>query len=262
MATIIVVVLIVIILMHTASIDVIDVYVESEEHEVVVRPTVDEPTVPEKKEPIKFVYDNYIDREWSYEDYTSADVNNVEEPESLKFCTSYDFSNGFYIKDTKNLKSANIFGEQAVLLGRESAIRIMVSEEDALKTSIHTLRNELILSKGLQYYIDCGPLGIPLDISEEDLLEHKEEYFQTKDFLIDPLNSEAYLILCDTIIKTAFGNALYIEVKSLYSNVYQAYAFITCDRDRILSISIEDVTREYLYDSLLEVTNDGIVLIK
>lgn len=261
-ATTVVAVLVIMMLMSTVNVNIVDVYVEPEKPMVTVKPIVDEPTVPEEEEPIEFVYDTYIDREWSYNDYSSADVNAAKEPESFKFCVSYDFSNGFYIKDTKNLKSSNIFDTQAVLTGKESTLRITVSEEDALRTNIHTLRNELLISKGLQYYSNCNPLGIPLDTKEEYLLEHKEDYFETKDFLIDPLNSEAYLILCDDIIKTAFGNALYVEVKSLYSDTYQAYAFITCDRDRILNISIEDTTREYLYDSLLEVTNDGIVLIK
>lgn len=222
----------------------------------------DEEGIPEV-EPPKFVFDTYIPREINSDDYVESKEDIVLIPESTALCNNYPFSSGFAVNNTTNLKTDS-WDDEAVYMVSEAdnSARIIVGEVSPLSNTIHQLRNDSLEVHGFDYYPQCKPLGIPVDVSEKELDEEWKIYFEITDFAICPLESGMWKLLTDDIIKTAFGNALYVEYKNMSTNTYDAEAYILCDRDRILSIKMSANNREYFYEYLIELTNEGIMLIK
>lgn len=174
----------------------------------------------------------------------------------------YDFSNGFVLSKTDNIDITEFGFDRGEMIGASGAL-IYVKEENSLNTTIQKLREELLDSSGYSLYLGYDPLGIPVgtDCDITVGFEDYEDYYEGQPSF-DPAHTEYGQLLCDDIVNTAFGPALYIEIYTGFNESYNAYAFILCERDRILSISMTDSTREYLWSYLIELTNDGITLVK
>lgn len=227
--------------------------------EPVTEPIVTEPGY-EKPE---FVFNTYIPREWNSEDYSDSEEDVVYIPESTKFCTSYDFSNGFAVDNTDNLRTGSLYKDYVTFWSlNDDDLSIEIYEINPIGNTIQELKNTSLSEHDLSYYLNCEPLGIPMDTSEESLLRDYADYFGYAYLDTNPTESGMWRLLTDDIIKTAFGNALYIEYKNLSNNAYTAEAYILCDRDRILCIKIVSSSREYFYEYLVELTNEGITIIK
>ena len=138
-----------------------------------------------------------------------------------------------------------------------------VKEEDALKTTVQTLRVQMLEDLGFSYYVAVCPLDIPADakVTVGEGLSDYEKYFELEPYK-DPTIEDWGQVLCDTVIDTAFGSALYTEIYSPDTKMYTAYVYILCERERILNIMIRGENRDYLLPYLYELTNDSISLIK
>lgn len=177
---------------------------------------------------------------------------------------SYDFSNGFVLEDSDNIVVTDKGFGRGELTGTASNASIKVTEEDPLSTNVQQLRLDTLSNKWfMTYYTSLDPLPITddaevvLNVGLTNYADYFEQYSYT-----DPTITEMCQILKDDVIDTAFGSALYLELYDRTYEMYYAYAFILCDRDRILRIEISDTTREYLDDYLLELTNDVVTLVK
>jgi hypothetical protein len=116
----------------------------------------------------------------------------------------------------------------------------------------------------LQYYIACNPLDIPRGtkvLLDTGIVDY-ENYFEEIQPYTDPSHNDICQVMCDTVTDTAFGSTLYMEIYNSAADKYYAYAYILCERDRILSISISSPDEEYLWSYLIELTNDVITLVK
>lgn len=214
------------------------------------------------------------DRTLKFDDYVTTikgAESYVTNPEDIKtngntavdVVDCYDFSNGFILQNTKNITVASYGFNEGELYGADPDTIIHVKEEDALKTTVQQLRLDSLTTLGLNYYLACEPTGVPMN-AETTLgvgLKDWELYFEVAPYK-DPTIEDWCQLLCDTVTDTAFGSTLYVEAYLPTSNKYVAYAFILCERDRILSISISDTTRDNLWSYLIELTNDSISLVK
>ena len=195
----------------------------------------------------------------------------VENPEDAKanentavdVVDKYEFSNGFVLQNTKNITVASYGFNEGELYGTNPDTIMRVKEEDALKTTVQQLRLDTLKMLGLNYYLACEPTNIPMDAKSTIGvgLDNWEQYFESAPYK-DPTTEDWCQLLCDTVTDTAFGSTMYVEAYLPASEKYVAYAFILCERDRILSISISDTTRDNLWSYLIELTNDSISLVK
>ncbi len=238
--------------------------VQSMEPKPIKTPEPTQPAQEETEEPDRTLqFDNRVTvqkREDSYVD----DIEDAEVKQSYNgdLVDDYDFSNGFVLSKTDNIDILTFGLSDGDMVGASGA-NIHVQEEDALKTTIQYLRERTLTNSGFGYYIGCSPLGIPVGVEcdvDTGFGEWSEYYERSSD--IDPAHTDTGQLLCDDIVDTAFGPALYLEMYSGYDGMYRAYAYILCERDRILSISISDSSRDYLWSYLLELTNDGITLVR
>jgi hypothetical protein len=175
----------------------------------------------------------------------------------------FEFSNGFVLENTENLTVGSYGFNEGILYGESTDAIITVDEKDSLSTTIQELRVDALNNYALTYYLSCEPLDIPIDADCEIGvgLTDWESYFEGEPYK-DPTVEDWVQLLCDTITDTAFGSTLYFEVYQPYNERYVAHAYILCERDRILSITIEDTKRDNLWSYLIELTNDSISLVK
>jgi uncharacterized protein YxeA len=191
------------------------------------------------------------------EDVTSTNVEDID------IVDKYEFSNGFILQSTDNLRLMSYGFDEGALICDVSGARVTVTEVDPESMTVQELRKDALSAYNFDYYLGCTPSGITLDAEVEvgNGLTDYESYFEMTPYR-DPTVEDNFQLLCDTTVDTAFGGALYIEVYNSYSQTYNAYAYIQCDKNRILSISIEDTIRDNLWSYLIEVTNDGITLVE
>lgn len=196
--------------------------------------------------------DSYIDNVEAIATSTDADI-----------IDKYDFSNGFVLEDTDNITVGSHGFNEGILYGESTDAIITVDEKDALSTTIQQLRLDALNNYALNYYVSCDALDIPRDADCEIGvgLEDWESYFEGEPYR-DPTVEEWAQLLCDTVTDTAFGSTLYFEVYLPSNDKYVAHAFILCERDRILSIKIEDTKRDNLWSYLIDLTNDSLSLVK
>lgn len=209
-------------------------------------------------------FDNYVTTIKGADSYvTNPEDAKTNGNTAVDVVDRYDFSNGFVLQNTKNITVSSYGFNEGELYGSDPNTIIRVKEEDALKTTVQQLRLDTLTTLGLNYYLACEPTGVPRN-AETTLgvgLKDWELYFEVAPYK-DPTTEDWCQLLCDTVTDTAFGSTLYVEAYLPSSDTYVAYAFILCERDRILSISISDSTQDNLWSYLIELTNDSISLVK
>lgn len=207
-------------------------------------------------------FDNYVTTTKGKDSYVENPIENNSKDVDVDVVNDYEFSNGFTLSNTENIIVSSYGFNAGELVGQDGT-HIRVKEEDALKTTVQTLRVQTLEDLGFSYYVAACPLDIPADakVTVGEGLSDYEKYFELVPYK-DPTIEDWGQVLCDTIIDTAFGSALYTEIYSPDTKMYTAYVYILCERERILNIMIRGENRDYLLPYLYELTNDSISLIK
>lgn len=240
--------------------------VESQTEESITESTEESTEVVESTEYTgqdrELKFDNYVTTTKGKDSYVENPIENNSKDVDVDVVNDYEFSNGFTLSNTENIIVSSYGFNAGELVGQDGT-HIRVKEEDALKTTVQTLRAQTLEDLGFSYYVAVCPLDIPADakVTVGEGLSDYEKYFELEPYK-DPTIEDWGQVLCDTIIDTAFGSALYTEIYSPDTKMYTAYVYILCERERILNIIICGENRDYLLPYLYEVTNDSISLIK
>lgn len=207
-------------------------------------------------------FDNYVTTTKGKDSYVENPIENNSKDVDVDVVNDYEFSNGFTLSNTENIIVSSYGFNAGELVGQDGT-HIRVKEEDALKTTVQTLRAQTLEDLGFSYYVAACPLNIQTDakVTVGEGLSDYEKYFELEPYK-DPTIEDWGQVLCDTVIDTAFGSALYTEIYSPDTKMYTAYVYILCERERILNITIRGENRDYLLPYLYELTNDSISLIK
>lgn len=240
--------------------------IESQTEESIMESTEESTEVVESTEYTEqdreLKFDNYVTTTKGKDSYVENPIENNSTDVDVDVVNDYEFSNGFTLSNTENIIVSSYGFNAGELVGQDGT-HIKVKEEDALKTTVQTLRVQMLEDLGFSYYVAVCPLDIPADakVTVGEGLSDYEKYFELKPYK-DPTIEDWGQVLCDTIIDTAFGSALYTEIYSPDTKMYTAYVYILCERERILNIMIRGENRDYLLPYLYELTNDSISLIK
>lgn len=240
--------------------------VESQTEESIMESTEESTEVVESTEYTEqdreLKFDNYVTTTKGKDSYVENPIENNSNNVNVDVVNDYEFSNGFVLANTENIIVSSYGFNAGELVGQDGT-HIVVKEEDALKTTIQTLRVQMLEDLGFSYYVAACPLNIPTDakVTVGEGLTDYEKYFELEPYK-DPTIEDWGQVLCDTVIDTAFGSALYTEIYSPDTKMYTAYVYILCERERILNIMIRGENRDYLLPYLYELTNDSISLIK
>ena len=240
--------------------------VESQTNEVVMESTEESTEVVESTEATEqdreLKFDNYVTTTKGKDSYIENPNESNNKNVDVDIIDNYDFSNGFVLNNTENIIVSSYGFNAGELVGQDGTY-IRVKEEDALTTTVQTLRVQTLEDLGFSYYVAACPLNIPADakVTIGEGLSDYEKYFELEPYK-DPTLEDWGQVLCDTVIDTAFGSALYTEIYSPETNMYTAYVYILCERERILNVTIRGEKRDYLLSYLYELTNDSISLIK
>lgn len=240
--------------------------VESQTEESITESTEESTEVVESTEYTgqdrELKFDNYVTTTKGKDSYVENPIENNSKDVDVDVVNDYEFSNGFTLSNTENIIVSSYGFNAGELVGQDGT-HIRVKEEDALKTTVQTLRAQTLEDLGFSYYVAVCPLDIPADakVTVGEGLSDYEKYFELEPYK-DPTIEDWGQVLCDTIIDTAFGSALYTEIYSPDTKMYTAYVYILCERERILNIIIRGENRDYLLPYLYELTNDSISLIK
>ena len=240
--------------------------VESQTEESVMESTEESTDVVESTEYTEqdreLKFDNYVTTTKGKDSYVENPIENNSNNVNVDVVSDYEFSNGFILANTENIIVSSYGFNAGELVGQDGT-HIVVKEEDALKTTIQTLRVQMLEDLGFSYYVAACPSNIPTDakVTVGEGLSDYEKYFELEPYK-DPTIEDWGQVLCDTVIDTAFGSALYTEIYSPDTKMYTAYVYILCERERILNIMIRGENRDYLLPYLYELTNDSISLIK
>lgn len=240
--------------------------VESQTEESITESTEESTEVVESTEYTgqdrELKFDNYVTTTKGKDSYVENPIENNSKDVDVDVVNDYEFSNGFTLSNTENIIVSSYGFNAGELVGQDGT-HIRVKEEDALKTTVQTLRAQTLEDLGFSYYVAVCPLDIPADakVTVGEGLSDYEKYFELEPYK-DPTIEDWGQVLCDTVIDTAFGSALYTEIYSPDTKMYTAYVYILCERERILNIIIRGENRDYLLPYLYELTNDSISLIK
>lgn len=240
--------------------------VESQTEESIVESTEESTEVVESTEYTEqdreLKFDNYVTTTKGKDSYVEDPIENNSKDVNVDVVNDYDFSNGFVLSNTENIIVSSYGFNAGELVGQDGT-HIRVKEEDALTTTVQTLRVQTLEDLGFSYYVASCPLDIPSDAKATvgEGLSNYEDYFELEPYK-DPTMEDWGQVLCDTVIDTAFGSALYTEIYSPDTKMYTAYVYILCERERILNVMIRGENRDYLLPYLYELTNDSISLIK
>lgn len=240
--------------------------VESQTEESIMESTEESTEVVESTEYTEqdreLKFDNYVTTTKGKDSYVENPIENNSKDVDVDVVNDYEFSNGFTLSNTENIIVSSYGFNAGELVGQDGT-HIRVKEEDALKTTVQTLRAQTLEDLGFSYYVAACPLNIQTDakVTVGEGLSDYEKYFELEPYK-DPTIEDWGQVLCDTVIDTAFGSALYTEIYSPDTKMYTAYVYILCERERILNIMIRGENRDYLLPYLYELTNDSISLIK
>lgn len=240
--------------------------VESQTEESIVESTEESTEVVESTEYTEqdreLKFDNYVTTTKGKDSYVEDPIENNSKDVNVDVVNDYDFSNGFVLSNTENIIVSSYGFNAGELVGQDGT-HIRVKEEDALTTTVQTLRVQTLDDLGFSYYVASCPVDIPSDtkVTVGEGLSNYEDYFELEPYK-DPTMEDWGQVLCDTVIDTAFGSALYTEIYSPDTKMYTAYVYILCERERILNVMIRGENRDYLLPYLYELTNDSISLIK
>lgn len=227
--------------------------VELPSSEVVVEPE------PEDKE-IEFDFDAIVIENRDEQGFVDGSKDVAEVFENETYIVGTEFSNGFIATTTEHATAiSNLSGYAEYACADSSSVTVF--ERDALECSIQTLREDL-LNRIFPTYMYYEPSGFSRDDTVLGTgLKSKENVFvkiPTDDVTFEG-NTQ---LLADTTITTALGNGLLVEYYSPRLGQYHVYAFIQCDRDRVIEVKALSYNEDNVLDYVIEITNEGIYMIK
>ena len=208
----------------------------------------------------ELVFDNLVQTVVTEEDFIDDTYIQEELEVGYTYKADYDFSNGFAVTKTENITPVTSALDYVEAVGYGSDAYIIVTELDALFNSVDSRIEEHLVNAGWSNYVSYRNKEFELsNVKIGEGLINYENYFEVKPHEDITINGNKQL-LADTQIETSLGTADYIIWKDNTSYIMKAV--ILCDRERIIEVSIKDSKVDYLINYLIEITNDGIYLIK
>lgn len=211
------------------------------------------------------VFDNRVTINRDGESYEKEeDVMNGTTDLTRDHVDPYKYSNGFLLESSENINIGPAGFDVGECYSNFSYAKMYIKEENAIKTTVQKLRKEILTDRWrMNYYLQNDPLPIDekANVTIDSGLKDYERYFEGNP-AFDPTRTSSCQLMRDCVIDTAYGPALYVVVYYMDTQKYYAHALISCERDRILNIEIEDDTDEYLQSFILELTNDVISLVE
>lgn len=176
----------------------------------------------------------------------------------------YDFSNGFILATDSRftIVGGDTYG---TLLASDSSLRLTVKEENALNQTVAGLEEFILKTYGFDDYIKLGCAVIPANAKLEldvGLSEYGSYFESTTTAFFDPTINDNFQLVADYTDECSYGNTEFLVIYNRTKGTFVAYAFVTCDRDRILHIKVEGSTLSKLWPAVVSVTNDIIRIIK
>lgn len=213
-----------------------------------------------------FDFDDKIKVVITHDDYINSDSIVEEIPEKVlpysMPVTGYSFSEGFMLCPSKNIIPAISSPTVGYANCSNLEFKITVEEKDALVTTTEKLREEYLTNKGFYEYLqsDHEPITRDAKLTLGSGLDNWESYFKDKR-TIDPTIYSGIQLVADCDEECAYGAVKYVCVYDSTNEVFEAKAFITCDRDRILEITVRGNVMSLCWSYIIEATNDSIKLI-
>lgn len=185
-------------------------------------------------------------------------------PEEDTIVNHNGFSNGFITYPTDNISVGWSTGVSTTMYGSDDS-EITVLEDDAKTTNIAELREEQLKYRGFGDYLYYKPKGIPInsDFILGNGLKDYKNFFDDEEIPYDPTMAFGQQLIVDDVIKTAYGDCTYLVFYFPDEERFEVTCWISADGgDRIIDITI--ISNEYkkLWSYIVELTNDGLVLIK
>ncbi len=228
-----------------------------------------EPTSTPTKE---FEFDDRITITIGGDDYVEEDVPLEEQFEDWVLwnavgCLNYDFSNGFVFIDSDNIDAAYANDEEAIAMCSDKDFRIIVKELDPINCNVWEEIENILNTYGLVYYAEIGQPGVPKDAKFE-LGEGLDDYVSVIGQELqhgDPtlsIGDGTVQLVADYMDECAYGPVRYVCLYNKNYKTFDAYAYITCERDRLLLVNVKGTILSRCWSYVLEATNDCIKLIK
>lgn len=200
------------------------------------------------------------------EDYIESD-NIVEElPLQVRAhsmpVTGYSFSAGFLLCPSDNITPVISSPTVGYANCRNENFKIQVQEHDALSTTVDELRYHNFDNWGLYEYQSSThkPIERNADLVLGSGLTNWKDYFENY-HTDDPTVYGNFQVVADCDEECAYGPVKYVCVYNIYDETFQASAFIVCDRDRILEVTVTGDVMSLCWSYIIEATNDAIKLI-
>lgn len=214
------------------------------------------------------VLDDKVTVNISGEDYLDEEITDKDSDMDLfdkiygKAVTDYPFSNGFYLFPTDMVRPADgSTGDMGLLECYDSSFIMSVMELDALSYNLDETLYKIFYTMGFSNYDVLKDVRISRDAKLElgSGLADWKSYFP--DYYKDPTIS---LSNCQLVVNSdeecSYGAVRYI---CFYTGKdFVAYAFVTCDRDRVLQISVSGDVMSLCWSYIIEATNNCIKLIQ
>ncbi len=215
-----------------------------------------------------FELDDKVTVNISGEDYLDENITDRDSDMDLydkiygKAITDYQFSNGFYLYPTNMVKPSDGSSSDIGMLDcYDSSFKLSVMELDALSYNLDEILYEIFFTMGFSNYDALKDVRIQRDAKLElgSGLTDWESYFL--DSQEDPTIS---LSGCQLVVNSdeecSYGPVRYVCFYTGKSFV--GYAFVTCDRDRVLRISVRGDVMSLCWSYIIEATNNCIKLIQ
>lgn len=211
--------------------------------------------------------DDRVTVRYTEDDYVSAE--NTEDLYSLEsygnlVVNGFGFSSGFVLKPTKNVTPIFSGSTYGILSCSSDDFSIRVTELDPLLESIDDSVSNQFAEHGFTRYGREVYCGIPKDAKLElgVGLTDWESYIQGTTFMEDPTIAGDTQLVADYVDESAYGEVRYICFYDNRSKVFDSYAYITCDKGRILELDITGNIMSLCWSYVIEATNNSIQLIE
>lgn len=175
------------------------------------------------------------------------------------------FSNGFIVIDSDNIDAQIKTNNIVYCKCKDDYFNMNITELDAIKTVIEDEIQNLCLRYCLVEYGEIGFPEIPKDAPFElDVgITNYKDYFENTDIIdVDPTINDGVQIVANYTDECSYGTVRYVCFYNRASRLFNSYAWVTCDRDRILYITVTGDVYRKCWSYIIEATNDCIKLIK
>lgn len=229
-----------------------------------------EPEVEQPSQDRTIILDDKIKVRITGDDYVPTDESGEAElpvmsVDSYVLVNDYDFSNGFYVRKTGHFTEVSKGFDTASLRSWSIGSTVTVKEYDALHNTVQELHDNRLKTSGFREYVERGCVLIPRDAKLEldvGLAEYATYWPATNTPYPDPTMGNRCQLITDSVEECAYGEVLFTVIYNSRREIFTGYAYITCDRDRILEVTAQSAVLSNVWSSIIEVTNDSIKMIK